>query len=161
MRSPKFSMFSIQSTFPWLPRGLITSGSSYDVIQNGQEISRKLATLGMISSCREAECCMLNGIQSDRKKDFRQPNYYWDLVIKNKWKNYKIMRLVNHPRVKYRNLDKKETHCYITHVSLMIRFPDYSLADITILAPLIARFMGPTWGASGADRTQVGLLLAP
>ena len=28
-------------------------------------------------------------------------------------------------------------------------------------APLIARFMGPTWGPSGADRTQVGPLLAP
>ena len=28
-------------------------------------------------------------------------------------------------------------------------------------APLIARFMGPTWGPSGADRTQVGPMLAP
>ena len=27
--------------------------------------------------------------------------------------------------------------------------------------PLIARFMGPTWGSLGADRTQVGPLLAP
>ena len=27
--------------------------------------------------------------------------------------------------------------------------------------PLIARFMGPTWGPSGADRTQVGSMLAP
>ena len=27
--------------------------------------------------------------------------------------------------------------------------------------PLIARFMGPTWGPSGADRTQVGPILAP
>ena len=26
---------------------------------------------------------------------------------------------------------------------------------------LIARFMGPTWGTSGADRTQVGPMLAP
>ena len=26
---------------------------------------------------------------------------------------------------------------------------------------LIARFMGPTWGSSGADRTQVGPMLAP
>ena len=28
-------------------------------------------------------------------------------------------------------------------------------------ASLIARFMGPTWGPSGADRTQVGPMLAP
>ena len=27
--------------------------------------------------------------------------------------------------------------------------------------PLIARFMGPTWGPSGADRTQVDPMLAP
>ena len=31
-------------------------------------------------------------------------------------------------------------------------------SDIT---SLIARFMGPTWGPSGADRTQVGPMLAP
>ena len=29
------------------------------------------------------------------------------------------------------------------------------------LTTLIARFMGPTWGPSGADRTQVGPMLAP
>ena len=28
-------------------------------------------------------------------------------------------------------------------------------------SPLIARFMGPTWGPSGTDRTQVGPMLAP
>ena len=30
-----------------------------------------------------------------------------------------------------------------------------------IATTLIARFMGPTWGPSGADRTQVGAMLAP
>ena len=30
-----------------------------------------------------------------------------------------------------------------------------------MMTPLIARFMGPTWGPSGADRTQVGPMLAP
>ena len=29
------------------------------------------------------------------------------------------------------------------------------------MIPLIARFLGPTWGPSGADRTQVGPTLAP
>ena len=29
------------------------------------------------------------------------------------------------------------------------------------IVTLIARFMGPTWGPSGADRTQVGPMLAP
>ena len=29
------------------------------------------------------------------------------------------------------------------------------------ITSLMARFMGPTWGPSGADRTQVGPMLAP
>ena len=29
------------------------------------------------------------------------------------------------------------------------------------LTPLVSRFMGPTWGPSRADRTQVGPMLAP
>ena len=46
----------------------------------------------------------------------------------------------------------------------------YSVAAIRLIrialelerkTPLIARFMGPTWGPSGADRTQVGPMLAP
>ena len=32
--------------------------------------------------------------------------------------------------------------------------------DIEVIASLIARFMGPTWGPSGADRIQVGPMLA-
>ena len=36
--------------------------------------------------------------------------------------------------------------------------PSHTLNEKTAL---IARFMGPTWGLSGADRTQVGPMLAP
>ena len=36
-----------------------------------------------------------------------------------------------------------------------------SWCDEILMAPLITRFMGPTWGPSGADRTQVGPMLAP
>ena len=32
---------------------------------------------------------------------------------------------------------------------------------VEVKTSIIARFMGPTWGPSGADRTQVGPLLAP
>ena len=32
---------------------------------------------------------------------------------------------------------------------------------IPMTSSLIAKFMGPTWGPSGADRTQVGPMLAP
>ena len=43
----------------------------------------------------------------------------------------------------------------------------FPMADSTaakmarIATTLIARFMGPSWGPSGADRTQVGPMLAP
>ena len=33
--------------------------------------------------------------------------------------------------------------------------------SVVFLTPLIARFMGPTWDPSGANRTQVGPMLAP
>ena len=35
------------------------------------------------------------------------------------------------------------------------------LCSISYYISLIARLMGPTWGPSGADRTQVGPMLAP
>ena len=38
-------------------------------------------------------------------------------------------------------------------------FGDNKCQWINVL--LIARFMGPTWGPSGTDMTQVGLMLAP
>ena len=37
----------------------------------------------------------------------------------------------------------------------------YSTAMSQHAASPIARFMGPTWGPSGADRTQIGPMLAP
>ena len=40
----------------------------------------------------------------------------------------------------------------------------YNMVNYDAILPLvflIARFMGPTWGPSGADRTQVGPMLAP
>ena len=37
----------------------------------------------------------------------------------------------------------------------------YNQTRCTVIIPLTARFMGPTWGPSGADRTQVGPMLTP
>ena len=44
------------------------------------------------------------------------------------------------------------------HCDIFYRFASYWREE---LASLIARFMGPTWGPSGADRTQMGSMLAP
>ena len=48
--------------------------------------------------------------------------------------------------------------CYMQyHVSNLYRTTIYLAQFVT----LIARFMGPTWGPSGANRTQVGPMLDP
>ena len=51
--------------------------------------------------------------------------------------------------------EKRRAHvqCYV-----VIHF---ACADPEVILTLIARFTGPTWGLSGADRTQVGAMLAP
>ena len=69
---------------------------------------------------------------------------------------------------------------YYCLVCVFVRFPEYfwqkyismslhyrTSADLYVfisldyIMSLIARIMGPTWGSSGADRTQVGHMLAP
>ena len=52
------------------------------------------------------------------------------------------------------NFDLKVAYMYI-----YIYITELSLLSTS--TSLIARFMGPTWGPSGADRTQVGPMLAP
>ena len=44
--------------------------------------------------------------------------------------------------------------------SILLTFTCTNIPEI-YNTTLIARFMGPTWGPSGADRTQVGPMLAP
>ena len=62
--------------------------------------------------------------------------------------------------------------CYLKELIFLVWLTDISIhwplgdmVDILKVQPpnttLIARFMGPTWGPSGADRTQVGPMLAP
>ena len=53
-----------------------------------------------------------------------------------------------------------------THLQCRFRHRDiYNLTNICngvcAKASLIARFVGPTWGPAGADRTHVGLMLDP
>ena len=53
-------------------------------------------------------------------------------------------------------------HCSVTYGRESNPYM-YTLYTIhtTLKLTLIARFMEPTWGPSGANRTQVGLMLAP
>ena len=49
----------------------------------------------------------------------------------------------------------------ITKVSIWLRNAVVFLIKMLGKATLIARFMGPTWGPSGAGRTQMGPMLVP
>ena len=53
--------------------------------------------------------------------------------------------------------------CIIVLIYRKLPFQDSMLPDSLLesLSSLIAKFMGPTWVPSGADRTQVGPMLAP
>ena len=52
-------------------------------------------------------------------------------------------------------------HWYQRIKEIYLSYINLSLSVSLCATPLVARLMGPTWGPSGADRTQVGLMLAP
>ena len=52
------------------------------------------------------------------------------------------------------------SHCYAVW-NIITYWTTSSWHSTVSTTPLIARFMGPTWGPPGADRTQVGPMLAP
>ena len=56
-----------------------------------------------------------------------------------------------------------ESHVANLHVDIHTTVPRVprGVASAGNVASLIARFIGPTWGPYGADRTQVGPMLAP
>ena len=55
-----------------------------------------------------------------------------------------------------------EVHDHDTRISNHLHVPHIKSTLLTFgITSLIARFMGPTWDSSGADRTQVGHMLAP
>ena len=63
------------------------------------------------------------------------------------------------------NIDPAATQMSVCRHTWRTTFPNYSLGiswQFNMASRhLKARFMGPTWGPSGADRTQVGPMLAP
>ena len=52
-------------------------------------------------------------------------------------------------RLVWSKAEREATHLYLGDLAM------------SYTSTLIARFMGPTWGPSGADRTQVGPMLVP
>ena len=50
---------------------------------------------------------------------------------------------------------------WYAQVEMLMKFSSLAAQKVVFTTSLIARFMGPTWGSSGADTTQVGSMLAP
>ena len=88
---------------------------------------------------------------------------FWLINMQCKLSSSQAQGLHNiHNRVcKYRQRGCYSTLCsYIYRKISVAMMPNlYSVTSQWIVS-LIARFMGPTWGPSGADRTQVGPMLA-
>ena len=61
--------------------------------------------------------------------------------------------------------DRRNYQCNVdislTAIDVMVWISNYFTMLHLLKEALIARFMGPTWGPSGAERTQVGPMLAP
>ena len=71
--------------------------------------------------------------------------------------NYRAIRPLQHPISRLRDFTRfggKTSYCLVN------RGPEGTTIPCE-RTPLIVRFMGPTWGPSGADRTQVCPMLAP
>ena len=88
-------------------------------------------------------------------KIFFYPNFFfWMFSLHHKSSLVQIMAWRSHAMIWTSN-DPVHWHIHVTRsqcqcVSTLL------LEGMTTLESLIARFMGPTWGPSGADRTQVG-----
>ena len=63
-------------------------------------------------------------------------------------------------RNRQRSVIKSAWYAIIRYIYVLFPFRCVLLCHDTSLS-LIARFMGPTWGPSGADRTHVGPMSAP
>ena len=72
--------------------------------------------------------------------------------IKLYWPNCWVFNILQH--------DITGPHYFLTaQIILLLKCIRQTASNIS--TSLIATFMGPTWGPSGADRTQVGPMLAP
>ena len=76
------------------------------------------------------------------------------------WTNIRYIDLNNKQNMIF-SIQAEKTNLHRTELKrLQGRLPLCVAWFISSLTSLIARFMGPTWGPSGTDRTQVGPMLA-
>ena len=63
--------------------------------------------------------------------------------------------------IRFQNIIQITAPLYLEHLLLDPLLSSSLVSFHSAVISLISRFMGPTWGASGPDRTQVGPMLAP
>ena len=82
---------------------------------------------------------------------------YWVLKLQNWMSVYIVLKFV---RWLSSNADETSAKCVKGEADCKHPFHGI-VSSHDFMISLIARFLGPTWGPSGADRTQVGPMLAP
>ena len=113
--------------------------------------------------CSDFNSLRLNPFHSSIKRSYLNPNEYFQKIYGHikcneiqshiyYWWDYRITRLVI--------LLHSFTNVVPKRVLYMI-FATRPPASHAVIPTQMARFMGPTWGPSGYDRTQVGPMLAP
>ena len=82
----------------------------------------------------------------------------WNLRNKPQWNFDQSTKFFIH-----KNASENIVYEVAAILSMGDELTPYTVASYNIIskASLITRFMGPTWGPYGADRTQVGPMLAP
>ena len=142
---------------------IITLSSTFyqqDSNLDGPPITKRTVVLPWdLSKSRSPEIRVLTfpiALKFDRH--LRSRFYRYDCHISERWYYYNIQS---------RGLETSRDLHGKTSVRLVNRGPDLTRYNIhfgsiiTRSISLIARFMWPTWGPSGANRTQVGPMLAP
>ena len=112
---------------------------------------------------KNASVLCLKGIDSSGNDMPSASNYAKSLLG---WRNIARTVLINlHANTQLPmliTLQPKPLYLFSMYMGHKLERVTTNLWNIAVqTASLIARFIGPTWGPSGADRTQVGPMLAP
>ena len=75
--------------------------------------------------------------------------------VYNLWSSWKSLATSSHEAISW--LATPLSNVYVQYQKSIIKF----ICKLIQILPLIARLMGPKWCPSGADRAQVGPMLAP
>ena len=115
-------------------------------------LKRKCSHIQVIYATDYTKTCHFDNFRCSQWRQFRQ----YDISIQCSSNRTWLMwhRTVN-------QINSQPLHCYIMCHTWEYERPVVTAVGEGEMNTQIARFVGLTWGPSGADRTQVGPMLAP